>query len=125
MSEDLYLDFGRMIAALLFVIALMGGLSLILRRLGLSGPAPAHSGRKRLKIIESLPLDARRRLVLVQCDEAQHLVIIGPGGETVIKTDIRPAENAHDPEQARPANDPGGSGRALHSPSPVDASGKS
>lgn len=111
MSGDMMLEFGRMIAALVFVIALMGGFALLLKKLGLSGPASVNTGRRRLKVIESMPLDARRRLVLVQCDDAQHLIILGPGGETVVKTDI-------------PANDRA-EGSSLSSPSPVDASGKS
>lgn len=114
MSADTMIEFGRMIAALVFVIALMGGFALLLKKLGLSGPNLPQTGRRRLKVVESVPLDARRRLVLVQCDESQHLVILGPGGETVIKTDI-------------PANDRAEASAPLSaaSPSPVDASGKS
>ena len=48
------------------------------------------TGKRRLKVVEALPLDARRRLVLLQRDNKQHLVILGPNGETVIETDIKP-----------------------------------
>lgn len=88
MSDTSLLDLGRMIAALVLVIAMMGGLSILLKRLGVAGSLPAASGRKRLKVVDSIALDSRRRLVIVQCDDAQHLLILGPSGETVIKTDI-------------------------------------
>ncbi len=77
----------RFAAALAFVLALMGGLALIMRWLG----QRQHGGNqtaKRLKVIETLPLDPRRRLMLVQRDGAQHLLILGANGETVIETDI-------------------------------------
>lgn len=108
MSGDMAFEFGRMIAALVFVIALMGGLAIVLKKLGLSGPPVPSGGRKRLRVVESVPLDARRRLVLVQCDDSQHLVILGPGGETVIKTDI-------------PANDRDAGDAQAVPPSAVDA----
>ncbi len=97
MSPDELFAIGRMLAALIFVLALMGGLAFFLRKLGLSGPAVNLQGKRHLKIIESLPLDARRRLVLVQCYEEQHLVILGPSGETVIKTGIKPVTEPPDP----------------------------
>ena len=79
----------KLIAALLFVLGLMGGLALALRRLGLSGALPVSPQKKRLRLIEALPLDGRRRLVLIERDEVQHLVILGANGETVVETGIR------------------------------------
>ncbi len=82
-------DYLRFIASLLFVLALMGGLWIALKRLGLSG-APLGSGQqRRLKVIETLPIDARRRAIILQRDNKQHLVILGPTGETVVETDIQ------------------------------------
>lgn len=81
-------DYLRLIAALLFVLSLMGGLWLALKRLGLSG-TPVASAQRRLKIVESLPIDARRRAIILQRDGKQHLVILGPTGETVVETDIQ------------------------------------
>ena len=79
----------RLVFALAFVLALMGGLALLLKRLGLSGTLPSvATDKRRLKIIEALPLDARRRLVLLQRDNSQHLVILGPNGETIVETGI-------------------------------------
>lgn len=85
----------QLIAALVFVVSLMGGLALVLKKLGLSGAVPAMAGKeKRLKIIEVLPLDARRKMVIVQRDEVQHLILLGGNHETVIETGIKPKDNA-------------------------------
>ena len=85
MDNEAYI---RLIAALVFVLALMGGLWIILRKLGLSGPQRLASGKRRLRIVESLPLDSRRRALILQRDNTQHLVILGPTGETVVETQI-------------------------------------
>ncbi len=80
----------RLFAAMAFVIALMGGLSYILKKIGLPGTPNTPASKRRMRIVESLPLDARRRAVLLQCDDKQHLVILGSSSETVLKTDIQP-----------------------------------
>lgn len=82
----------RLLLALAFVLALMGGFAFILKKLGLS-QATRIAGEKRLKVVESLPLDARRRLAIIQRDDKQHLVILGINGETVVETDIAPKAN--------------------------------
>ena len=81
-------DYLKFFAALVFVLALMGGLSFIIKRLGIGNSATLSTGKRRLKIVESLPLDARRRAVILQRDDRQHLVILGPAGETVVETNI-------------------------------------
>ncbi len=86
------LDYFKFVAALAFVLALMGGLALIMRRLGLGQPLNTNN-KRRLKIVETLPVDARRRLVLIQRDDRQHLVILGPSSETVIESGIHDAAN--------------------------------
>jgi flagellar protein FliO/FliZ len=37
-----------------------------------------------MKVSESLMLDPRRRLVIVRCDEREHLILLGPGGDIVV-----------------------------------------
>lgn len=87
----------RLMASLMLVLGLMGGLALLLKKLGLAGQVINASGQKRLKVVEALPLDARRRLVLLQRDDVQHLVILGHETETVVETGIKPSDNAsHD-----------------------------
>jgi flagellar protein FliO/FliZ len=86
-------------SALAFVMGLMYLLALGLKRLGLAAPA-LPGVKRRLRVVESLPLDARRRLVLVRRDQKEHLLVLGPEGETVVETGI-PA--APEPD-AIPAN---------------------
>jgi flagellar protein FliO/FliZ len=83
----------KLFAALALVLGLMGGLALIMKKLGLSANTATTKGKKRLRIIEAIPLDARRRLVLLQRDDVQHLVILGATTETLIETDIKPLES--------------------------------
>jgi len=91
-------DYIKFAAALVFVLSLMGGLAYVLKRIGPGGRGGLIStGRRRLKIIETLPLDARRKAILIERDNRQHLVIIGPSGETVVETNIpAPAGAAND-----------------------------
>ncbi|MCK5375173.1 MAG: flagellar biosynthetic protein FliO, partial [Alphaproteobacteria bacterium] len=59
------------------------------KKLGLAAQTPVIRGNnRRLRLVESLPLDARRRLVLLECDKIQHLVILSASGETVIESNI-------------------------------------
>jgi flagellar protein FliO/FliZ len=82
----------RVLAALVFVLALMGGLVVLLRRLGyITGGTPG--GKKRLKIVETMYIDSRRRLAIIQRDEKEHLIILGPTTETVVESGF---ESDHD-----------------------------
>lgn len=82
-------DYLKFFAALLFVLGLMGGLALILRRIGLGPASMVPADKRRLKVIEILPLDARRKAVLLSRDGVEHLVILGGTGETVVETNIQ------------------------------------
>src|SRR3990172_6295767 len=75
-------------SAFVFVIALMLLLSWFMKRMGLAGSLMAGVGRRRLKIVEFLPIDHRRRLVLVRRDDREHLLLLGTQGETVVETNI-------------------------------------
>src|SRR6056297_1150283 len=85
MLDESYL---RFVLALVFVLALIGLAAWLVRRLGLGG-AMAPRGRRRLAIVEVLPLDARRRLVLLRCDDTEHLVLLGATTEAVVQAGIR------------------------------------
>ena len=90
-------QFFRLIIALGVVLFLMGGLALVLKKLGLSEDRFIKTGdKRRLKIIESLPLDARRRLVIVKCDEKEHLIVLGANSETIIENDLESVDCSED-----------------------------
>lgn len=91
----------KLILALVFVLSLMGGLALLLRKLGLSTMGGTSGNKRRIKIIEALALDARRRAVILQCDQKQYLVIMGPNGETLVDSNLSiSGDNEHSIEKS-------------------------
>ncbi len=83
----------QLIAALAFVLSLMGGLAFALKKLGLAGAIPVQGKIKRLKLVEVLPLDRTRKLAIIQRDDVQHLIILGGNHESVVETNIKPLDN--------------------------------
>ena len=69
----------RILAAFAFVIGLILLMSWGLKRARGSQWMEKVQGEKRLHMVEQLYLDARHKLVLVKCDEAEHLIMIGDG----------------------------------------------
>lgn len=83
------MDFGMAWTALLSLAVVLGLVLLaarIARRLGLAaGTArPLAGAAKRLTLLESLPLDARRRLLLVRCDGQDVLLLTGGPQDVVV-----------------------------------------
>lgn len=85
MNWSTYAQFGF---ALVFVLSLIGGATIVARRLGY-GHAARGPRSRRLALVEVLSLDARRRLVLVRRDQVEHLLLIGPASEHVVETGIQ------------------------------------
>ena len=84
--------YAKFVLALAFVLSLIGLLAAAARRWGLGLPqAQLKRGQqKRLATVEVSALDTKRRLVLVRRDDVEHLIILGPDGETVVETGIKP-----------------------------------
>lgn len=82
----------RFIIAASTVLGLMGavtlGLKYVLARGWVSPMSPR--GPRRLKIVETLVVDARRRVVLVRCDEVEHLLLLGVNQDIVLSTNRPP-----------------------------------
>ncbi|HEX2751861.1 MAG TPA: flagellar biosynthetic protein FliO [Alphaproteobacteria bacterium] len=78
----------KFISAFALVMGMMFLLSWGLKRMGLAGHSLLPSGKRRLKIVEVLPIDHRRRLVLVRRDDKEHLLVLGTNGETVVESNI-------------------------------------
>jgi len=83
----------KFLVALIFVLSLMLGLAYLLKRFGLTQGRMMPPGQRRLRVVEILPLDARRKLMMIERDSVQHLVILSPAGETVVETNIKPETN--------------------------------
>ena len=92
----------RFVAALAFVLALIGIMAWLARRFGLGQPARPSGQSRRLRIVETLALDARRRLVLVSRDATEHLLLIGGPNDVTVETRVTPlGVHAHDGATAK------------------------
>ncbi len=79
--------------ALVFTIGLILGLAFLMRRVIGQGPMPqsglfGKSAARRLKIIESLPVDHKSRLILIARDNKEHLILVNQTSELVIESNI-------------------------------------
>lgn len=89
-------QWGRLVAALAFVLGLMLGLSVIMRHFNHGGSALPARRKRRLQVVETLTIDARHRAVILRRDDREHLVILGANADTVIETGIEsPQDEAH------------------------------
>ena len=77
-----------------FVLALILGFALLLKKFALPGTARGPIFRKgssrRLEVLESLPLDPKTRLMLIRRDDTNHLLLIGGNNDLVIEKNITP-----------------------------------
>jgi len=87
------MDYGTYLQAamaLVFVVGLIGLVSVLARRAGLGFPMTANraGNARHLEVVEVIPVDGRRRLVLIRRDETFHLLLLGANSETVVETGI-------------------------------------
>jgi flagellar protein FliO/FliZ len=75
-------DYLRFLAALGFVLGLIGILAWIAARYRLG--SVSAKGTRRLAIVEALPIDPRRKLVLIRCDDREYLMLLGQDGNRLI-----------------------------------------
>ena len=93
----------RVLFAFVFVFGLIGAMGWVLKHLSQRGftllnRAPAAD--RRLQVIESLSLDARHRLVIVRCDAAEHLLLLGAESATVVAADLKNHPRTDGPESS-------------------------
>ena len=76
-----FADFARAFFALAFTLGLVGLAAVAARRFGPEWLVRLQRPKadRRLAIIESLPLDPARRLVLVRLDSTERLLLLGEG----------------------------------------------
>jgi flagellar protein FliO/FliZ len=84
-------DYLRFLSALIAVLASICLLAWLARRFRLGGLAGSVVRSGRLKVIETLPIDGRQRLVLIRRDDREHLILIGPDRSTIVEAGIRPS----------------------------------
>lgn len=79
----------RFVAALLFVLGVIGVFALLARRFVPGARNINRRGvKRRLSVVEVVPVDTKRRLVLLRRDDTEHLVMLGPNGDTVVERNI-------------------------------------
>ena len=88
------LDFARYVGALFVTLGLLGGAYFAVRRFGL-GPlaalAPAAVRPGLVAVLQTTPLDARRRLTVVRFDGRDHLILLGAQSEMLVASANEPA----------------------------------
>ncbi|MCC3860823.1 FliO/MopB family protein [Pseudemcibacter aquimaris] len=78
--------------ALAFVIALLFLCAYLAKRLGFIARVTVNEDgerKKRLDILEIMPVDAKRRLVLIRRDQTEHLIMLGAERDIVIEQNIK------------------------------------
>lgn len=76
----------RALFALIAVLGLIGLAAFAARRFRLLPGLVDPRAQRRLAIVDSLPLDTRRRLVVVRRDSTAHLLLLGPEGDRLIES---------------------------------------
>ena len=76
------------VLALGFVLGLIGLLSYILRKFSAESflVKKGTDTKKSLNIVEILPLDSKRRMVIIQRDNKKHLLLLGMGNDVVVES---------------------------------------
>ena len=79
----------RFVAALIFLLGLIGAAAFALRAFGfIPQGVQRRPTQRRLGIVESLMLDARRRLIIVRRDNKEYLLLVSATGETLLVGNI-------------------------------------
>ncbi|MEM6536596.1 MAG: flagellar biosynthetic protein FliO [Pseudomonadota bacterium] len=80
-------DVLQIVLSLAIVLGLLSGFAVVAKHFGLSG-GHTRSSRKRLKIVETLSIDQKRRAAIIQCDGKEHLLILNQNSVNVIERNI-------------------------------------
>ena len=97
-------DVLRVVFGLVAVIGMIGLVALAAKKFGLAQMSGGLVRQRRLALTETLALDARRRLVIVKCDDREHLIILGQNSETLIESVAAIAAAPAEKRTAQPEN---------------------
>jgi flagellar protein FliO/FliZ len=78
----------QVLLAFLFVMGLIGLLSVLLRKFSLESFMVRKNPemKRNLCVLEILPVDSKRRLVLVKNGSKKHLLLLGINGDLVVES---------------------------------------
>ena len=88
MDMTSYLQVGL---AFILVLALMGLLSFILKKVNYAQSGMMNKD-SRIKIIEQRMIDTKNKAAIIRCDDKDHLVVLGQNSTIVVKSDIEVTE---------------------------------
>jgi len=94
-NMDLF-DIARVFFSLIAVVGMIGLCAIVARKFGLQNGAASMRQARRLAIVETLPLDQRRRAAIISCDGREHLVILDQSNVTIVESGIPAREAASD-----------------------------
>lgn len=79
----------RLVFGFVAVLGMIGLAALAAQKAGLASMNGAGGRKRRLALREVLPIDARRRIAIVKCDDTEYLIMLGPTGETVVDSNLK------------------------------------
>jgi flagellar protein FliO/FliZ len=90
MTDSGDISFLHIISAFGVVLAMLGGLAYILKYVSTRGfVLPSSPARqRRMKIVESLAIDTKRRFVILSCDGREHLLLLNASQDIVIEPNL-------------------------------------
>ncbi|MBL4740025.1 MAG: flagellar biosynthetic protein FliO [Sneathiella sp.] len=84
-----FLPYLKYILGLLFVLGLIGLITVAARKFGMVANADSRrSDKKRLGVTSVFSVDAKRRLILIRRDDREHLVLLGTERDLLIESNI-------------------------------------
>ena len=95
----------RILFGFVAVLGLIALSALAARKLGLASVSGGMAKKRRLSIVETLAIDTRRRIVIVKCDNTEHLVILSATGETVVERNLDSVESDATADASNPFSD--------------------
>jgi flagellar protein FliO/FliZ len=89
----------RLFLAFSIVLALLGALGFVLKYIGTRGLVlPTKAARaRRMKIVENLTIDTKRRFVIVSCDGREHLLLLSANHDIVVEANLPPVSTQNAP----------------------------
>lgn len=86
MDADIY-TYLRAVLALAFVAGLMFLLAGVVRKTGLDKRfGGGNNAARRLNVVETLYIDPKNRLVVVKCDNKEHVLLLGASGNVLVES---------------------------------------
>ncbi len=86
LSPEMDPSWGRFALASVTVVGLLSLMAFGLKYLAQRGILKPTSTDKRMRFVATLPLDAKRRLVITRCDDKEYLLLLGAQSDILLST---------------------------------------